>query len=679
MNKRSVFFTICVLLNVGFSFAQKNSNIKFGKITAADFNLSASTFDSGAHAVILADIGTVRFEGNNAGFFTLIFTHYMRVKIVTKNGFEIGSQEIPLFHNTQGEVEKLFAVKGSTYNLENGLITETKLDEKSIFTEKYNDDFDQKKFSMPALKEGSIFELEYTVKSPFDSRLTPWSFQGIYPRLWSEFVVTIPPPLHYMVRMQGDNHFFIDTTKALYQNYAIRQSNGTQSDDSYNVSGSSIYRRWVKTDVPGLHEEPFTAAIENYYARVTFQLNYIQWSAEAPRHDYMSTWNTSAKALLEDKDFGLALSHDNNWMSDELNEIIKGSNSDEEKIRRIYAFVRDNFDVVGKQGYSKNGLYTQNTLKEAFKKRQGNVAEINLLLIAMLRKAGITADPAILSSREHGIANAGYPLLAEYNYVICIVITGGSKLITLDASEPYNGFGQLPENCYNGYAHIMNEEKPIPVYFSSDSLVEKTVTTVFIIDDEKDKLTGSLNSIRGRNESYRIRKEILGSSEKIYEKKVQTAKGNDFILQDMRFDSLKKYDFPLTVHYDFDLKNVANADIIYFNPMLGEGYQNNPFKSMHRLYPVDMPHEIDDTYILSIEIPKGYAVDEMPKSTRVNYNDTEGMFEYIIQKSANSLQMRVRIVLQKTFFPVDEYDVLRDFFAFVVKKENEQIVFKKIK
>ncbi len=41
--------------------------------------------------------------------------------------------------------------------------------------------------------------------------------------------------------------------------------------------------------------------------------------------------------------------------------------------------------------------------------------------------------------------------------------------------------------------------------------------------------------------------------------------------------------------------------------------------------------------------------------------------------------MRVRLKLNKAIFPAEEYTTLRDFFAFVVKKESEQVVFKKIK
>jgi hypothetical protein len=100
---------------------------------------------------------------------------------------------------------------------------------------------------------------------------------------------------------------------------------------------------------------------------------------------------------------------------------------------------------------------------------------------------------------------------------------------------------------------------------------------------------------------------------------------------------------------------------------------------MERHYPVEMPYMIDETYILTMDIPEGFIIDEIPKSTRVMYNETEGMFEYLVQKGETNLQMRVRLRLNKAFFPTEEYNTLRDFFAFVVKKESEQIVFKKKK
>jgi hypothetical protein len=69
----------------------------------------------------------------------------------------------------------------------------------------------------------------------------------------------------------------------------------------------------------------------------------------------------------------------------------------------------------------------------------------------------------------------------------------------------------------------------------------------------------------------------------------------------------------------------------------------------------------------------------MPKPTRVSYNGGEGSFEYLVQKNEASLQLRCTLQLKKANFDPEDYSTLRDFFAFVVKKESEQVVFKRKK
>ena len=131
--------------------------------------------------------------------------------------------------------------------------------------------------------------------------------------------------------------------------------------------------------------------------------------------------------------------------------------------------------------------------------------------------------------------------------------------------------------------------------------------------------------------------------------------------------------------YNFALKIDSNEDLYYFNPLLTEVYKENPFKAAERKYPVEMPHPIDETYVFNMEIPEGYTVDEIPKAAKVVFNDDEGFFEYLIAKDDERIQLRSRLKLVKATYKQEDYSVLRDFFAFVVKKQSEQIVFKKKK
>jgi uncharacterized protein YfkK (UPF0435 family) len=60
-------------------------------------------------------------------------------------------------------------------------------------------------------------------------------------------------------------------------------------------------------------------------------------------------------------------------------------------------------------------------------------------------------------------------------------------------------------------------------------------------------------------------------------------------------------------------------------------------------------------------------------------NEDEGMFEYLVANQNGRLQIRSKIVLNKANYTMDDYEALREFYAFVIKYQNEKIVLKKIK
>ncbi len=164
-----------------------------------------------------------------------------------------------------------------------------------------------------------------------------------------------------------------------------------------------------------------------------------------------------------------------------------------------------------------------------------------------------------------------------------------------------------------------------------------------------------------------------------YKKNLKASYPENIMLSNIKIDSLDSTKDPLAIKFDFKLSSFENSDIIYFNPLLGEVLKENPFYATKRIYPVEMPNTTNSVYNLSMEIPKGYKIDELPKCARALLNENEGMFEYLISADTNYIQMRCTIQLNKATFAPEDYQTLRDFYALIVKKEAEQIVFKKIK
>jgi hypothetical protein len=206
--------------------------------------------------------------------------------------------------------------------------------------------------------------------------------------------------------------------------------------------------------------------------------------------------------------------------------------------------------------------------------------------------------------------------------------------------------------------------------------MEEKLTSVIIINDPKDGVVGAFNSRLGYYESYGMREKMGKTKKDELLKEIAKGFGSETQLENLELDSLNLFDEPVSLRYDFKIKN-NDEDMVYFSPMFGEGMQKNPFRSAQRLYPVEMPYTTNETFLLDMEIPKGYTVEEIPKSVRYKLNEDEGMFEYICVKSPGKIQLRSKIVIRKANFLQEDYESLRDFFSFIIKKQSEQFVFKK--
>lgn len=647
--------------------AQQKMDLKFGKVSAADFDLSKHNFDTAAGAVYLADIGKSEFEGGSKGWFTLVFTRHVRIKILSKTGFDAADFLITLYRKGSDE-EKLEKLKATTYNLEDGKVVATKLEDNSVFNEKLTERVTAKKFTLPAVKEGSIIEVSYSIKSDFTDNLQPWSFQGKYPRLWSEYTVRIPNCFNYVFLAQGYQEFHIKSNDETFRSYSIIDNNSARSTDFYTLSATVVGHHWVMKDVPPIREEKFITSLDNYVSKIEFQLS--EYRAPLTPRSFMSNWHKASEDLLKWERFGEPLDKSNNWLDDEMKGILGGAVTQLDKARKIFAYVRDNFTCT--QYYARA---MENPLRTIFKSRKGNVAEINLLLIAMLKHEGINAEPVLLSTRSNGYTHEIYPLMDRFNYVIAGVAIDNNEYY-LDATERKVGFTHLPLRCYNGHARFISAQSPDPVYFVADSLKENKVTAVFISNDDKGKLSSTFKSTLGYYESMSIREKITDKGKDELLKAIKSQYGAETNITDLEVDSLNNLDVPVQMKYNIQF-NGFTEDIVYFNPMLAEATKDNYFKSAQRYYPVEMPYTFDEVYILNMEVPTGYQIDEIPKSTRVSLNESDGMFEYLVSENNGRIMLRSRIKINRAHFDPADYEGLRGFFDHVVKKHAEVIVFKK--
>jgi len=653
-----VFLPIC-------SRAQDKHVKELSPISSADFAPSSSPVNDSSGAVILADIGEVHFIGNEHSWFSYVFQRHTRIKILNKKAFDLATVHILLYQPTV-DPEKLDKVAASTFNLENGQVSEVKLDKKDIFEDRKHKEHTETRFTLPAVREGSIIDYSYNVISSYDAFLPTWQFQSKRCRcLWSELTVEIPQALFYTVVKQGIHPYTVDQGSEGGNTYRLGDKNG-----GWMIVNATVTKHhWVMKDIPEFRVEGYVFCPENYVDKIDFQLAKTYDGEQF--HDYYNSWAQATEQLMSKDYFGATLDDDNPAVTDCVRKAVTAGGDFTVQAREIYYYLAKNYTCD--DHYS---IYIRNNLSDVVRRHSGTVGEINLLLVAMLRKIGLQADPVVLTTRNEGFNLASYPVLERLNYVIARVRVG-DKVVYLDAAHPNLGFGQLDEDCYNGHARIISLKDSGSVYFEADSLVERKTTIVFIGSTDKGDEEGTWESTLGPQESYELREHVSEEGEKAFFKNIQTQYGEDITISDGGIDSLDQPEVPVKVHYSFKLPAGGDQAKIYLNPFIGAGVHKNPFAAAERKYPIEMPYASDELYVFTIQIPDGYTAEEIPKSAKATLNGYEGTFDYLIGVQGGTIQLRCRLKLNKARFAPDDYSSLRDFYALVVKKEAESIVLKK--
>jgi hypothetical protein len=428
--------------------------------------------------------------------------------------------------------------------------------------------------------------------------------------------------------------------------------------------------RWAMKDLPSIREEPFMTTIDDYVCKIEFELSSSFFPGGGYK-SYANSWESINTRLLENESFGGQLNR-SGFLKDMVS-VIKASSKDTlQQIGMAYNLIKQAMTWNERETF-----YIESTLKKAFDAKTGNVADINLLLVVLLRELGYDANPVILSTRDNGRVLDNYVLLSKFNYVIAQVNIGGKDLL-LDATALQTPAGILPIRCLNGQGRLISKNGTRWVDLqSSYKNAETTIGNFELNADGTAKGDLSVTHL-GYNNVRERRKFVKEGKEKYieeYKKKAtnwQIAKTELENTDDASNPFVRKHD--LTVN---ELATVA-GERIYFNPVMYNPQKENPFKNPERKFPVDFGALIEETFIATYTIPQGYIVEEMPKSARIGLPDDGGKFTYIVGVSEEGkISISSKVALKKTMYFAEEYEVLRKFYDQIVQKHAEQIVLKK--
>jgi hypothetical protein len=471
--KKLVFASVFMmfLTSYGFCYVDKYP-IRWGKITESEFEIKSFQGDTSVSAIILCDFGDIKITNRT------FYTRHVRIKILKESGLKYANIEIP--YKDWNKHDDIIELKAQAYNLENGKIVKYKTKYRDIADVKVDNKWRKKIINIAGARPGSIIEYYYTIASLDFMKLDDWYFQSSMPCLWSEIRIDVPEPFIYLVTYQKGKPLSPDeelvfakdlewlyNTKRMKRRIELAERNHVlyeSPDKNYRVYViNDMKKKIIMKNMPGVETAKGYISVKDYYPKLRFQL--FESSGRLPWifrpliyttlddyetstrwelyhsfrntgyvHYKLDTWPEMNEKLLESDRFGMQLLKHIDYIP-VFDSILPGKNSAREKMIAIYDFVRTS--MTWNKQFT---VYLDNGLAKPFNKKEGTSSEINMIMVYLLRRAGLDVYPVLLRTNDLGMPETVYPAHNQFNHVIAMVKIGGEThlLDAIDAGRPYN-------------------------------------------------------------------------------------------------------------------------------------------------------------------------------------------------------------------------------------------------
>jgi len=641
-------------------------NYELGKVTIAELNEKVHPKDSSAPAAILFKKGRTYFGYNKDVGFYANHVCEVKIKIYKKEGLSWADQKVRYYIGYENlNEDRLEFSEAVTYNLENGNIVKTKLNNQGEFKTKINKYWKEKTITLPNVKVGAIIEYKYVLRSENLVKFPDFDIQFNIPLNYFYYKTQIPEFYIYKPLLIGGIPLETES----------KFTNGSQSfDNAYSQTSSFSYKQietfYTGKDVPALKEEPYINNLENYRGSIQQELERVRLP-DQPVKDYSLTWEGVAKTIFKDESFGKQLNQ-GALFTDDLNTLLTNVEDKKERLNLIFTYVKNrmNWNEI-------NSCYTEKGVEKAYKEQTGNVAEINFILINMLRAAGIEANPVLVSTIQNGLPV--YPTRTGFNYVIAAAEIDGKRIL-LDATRKLTAPNILPLNVLNWKGRLITKDGNSQEIELDPAIQSKEIYSLVVKIDPDGKMNGQGRVQRTEYDAYSFREENKTKTEDSYLEKFENNLG-DVEISNYKIEN-QKSNFDQSVIETFSFASGSRSDIIqgkiFVNPLLFFTRSKNPFNQEKRQMPVYFGYKNMEKYNFSIQIPEGYVVESIPKPVKIMSEDKQMSFILNFSVTENKIQIVSQKEINNSIFAAADYGMIKEFFQKMIVSQNEKIILKKI-
>ena len=466
------------------AMAQDKVNMKFGKPTKEEMQMTTYEAEPDAEAVVLCRLTDVEYSIQQTGYL-VDYREKVRIKVLKPSGVRYAKVVVPFLKNTpidnrnssskkvlkvdatdnnsvsssfeeqagamttadldRYSEESVEDVKATAYNLQGSKVVKSVLKKGAFVETKIDDQHYQVEFTVPDVKEGTVIEYEYTLHSELFWLLHDWFAQCEIPVVYAKLDMNIPRYLLFNLEEHGVQRLITSCESG-----TMRFKLESDPLAAQTVVPSNHYVS-VGRNLKGMKQGNGVWSMQDNCAGITALLKHYSMRGAAVV-DYTRTWEQIDEMVLKSDDLGKQL-QEHSPLAAELKEA---------KIEEI-ANMRQRAEAVAKLVLSKvewNGRYEMSpaNTEETLKNGGGSNVDINMLLLQSLQDVGLNAAPVMLRMRNQGVLTMDYPSVQKYTtFIVGVVLPQGN--LYLDASSADGHFNALPELLQVEKARLVLKDK----------------------------------------------------------------------------------------------------------------------------------------------------------------------------------------------------------------------------
>ncbi len=660
-----LLFFILNSLIVNFLYCQE-ALPELGAKMKSDLLLTECAFDSSSAAYKLLDYGKVWFEKSEIASnvqrlyngrirLKTVTERKVRIKILKARALGLANIIIPYFAND----EKLTEVDGCTYNLdENGTVRISGISIGDVYKRKSPSGGNELVMLLPGVKVGSVIEYKYTIHTEEDGFVRDWYFQDEIPTRVSYYDVSLPQAYD----------FYEETY--LRQPADIKQKTEEEfyGSGQFSMKVPILKKTIIVENIPALNIEPYMGSAKDYLQRIMYH-RMLEPDTDSNEPDSIVLWRELATVYEKKMDLSKQLSVPIP-QADALINVMQKEKDTSVIIQSFCSFINSNIGLNEKMN-----IFSLAGFPGVWEKRNGSQADINILLINLLRKANIMAYPLLSSTVENGTVLSAMVSYRQFNTLLTY-IPADSGFYVVDATGNMQYPGLIPYEVLTAKGLIIDGEKSKLVDLLDVKQRYGQMTSVLLIMEKDGTAKGQAiinSSGYARAERVESWKNDPENFEEIFYHPANTA----LVIDSVQVNNEANDKLPFEQTAWFNMRLNKSGSYYYVNANLFTGLTENPFQANQRVSAVNFRYLQHYDIYFSIALPDGFVFEALPGSKTMIMGDKSITFSRQLSAADNLLKLKISLDIKQTIYPAGDYPALQEYYKKMVALLAEQILIKK--